>query len=161
MKRHHTGLRRERSRVRRRTDAELDVTRFDELKNLRLLAELGTRILIDQNRTATQFLELVGEKIARDAIPGGLWLVIGKAIMLCLLRHAVVIQTLVRIPSVIWHIALLIAGISPSPSGLFCALPMCNTHWRRPTMVIVSCSTPIYGIRPAARLTRKPMPLLA
>src|SRR6516165_10811000 len=87
MKRHHTGLRRERSRVRRRTDAELDVTRFDELKNLRLLAELGTRILIDQNRPATQFLELVGEKIARDAIPGGLWLVIGKAIMLCLLRQ--------------------------------------------------------------------------
>src|ERR1700751_6485242 len=87
MKRHHPSLWGERSRVCRRADAELDVTRFHQLKNLGLLAELSARILVDQHRPVTQFLELVGEKIASDAVSGRFWLVVGKAIMLYLLRN--------------------------------------------------------------------------
>src|SRR5262245_34634180 len=111
MKRHHTSLGRERCRVCRRTDAELYVAGFHQLKNLRLLAELATGILVDQHRPATQFPELVGEKVARDAISGGVWLVVGKAIKLYLLRQCGADPSGGEIPSVIRQIALRTAGI--------------------------------------------------
>src|SRR5262249_24558860 len=61
MQRHDTGLRRDRRGVRRRYDREVDVARFDQLKNLRLLPQLRARILIDKHRAFAQFLELGGK----------------------------------------------------------------------------------------------------
>ena len=63
-------------------DAEFDVARFHELQDLRLLPELRARILVDQHRALAQFLELVGEDIADNAVAGRLRLIIGEAIML-------------------------------------------------------------------------------
>ena len=86
VQRHDAGLRRHCRGVRRRRDAELDVAGFHELKHLRLLSELRARILIDQHGALAQVFQLVGKDIAEDAVPSGLGLVIGKAIMLHLLR---------------------------------------------------------------------------
>src|SRR5262249_48464847 len=86
VQRHHPGLRRYGRGVRRRRDAELDIAGFHELEHLRLLPELGARILIDEHRALAELLELVGKDVAEDAVSGRLGLVIGKAIMLPLLR---------------------------------------------------------------------------
>ena len=67
-------------------NAEFDVAGFHQLQHLRLLPELGARILVDQHGALAQRLELVGEDIAEDAIAGRLRLVVGEAIMLHLLR---------------------------------------------------------------------------
>src|SRR5262249_56535664 len=73
--------------VRRRYTKIRAVGGVADSKHLRFRAERGPGILIKQPRPATQFLELVGEKIAGDAVSGCLWLVIGKAIMLYVLSH--------------------------------------------------------------------------
>ncbi len=79
MQRHHAGLRRERSGVRRRTDAELDVARLQELQNLRLLPKLRSGILIDEHGALAQLLELFGKDVAGNAVTGVSRLVVGKA----------------------------------------------------------------------------------
>src|SRR5262249_57676636 len=87
MERHTAVLGRGCCRFCRRSAADFFAAFFHQMNILRLSAELATGILVDQHRPATQFPELVGEKVARDAISGGVWLVIGKAIMLYLLRQ--------------------------------------------------------------------------
>jgi hypothetical protein len=86
MQRHHPGLRGNRRGVGRGDDGELDVAGFDQLQQLRLLAELRAGILVDQHGALAQLLELVGEQVAGDRIAGVARLVIGKAIMFYLLR---------------------------------------------------------------------------
>src|SRR5712692_7015833 len=86
MQRHHAGLRRHGRGVRRRRNGEIDVARFQELQHLRLLAELRTRILVDDEGALAQFLELGGEEIAGNAVSRGLRLVIGEAVVLRVLR---------------------------------------------------------------------------
>src|SRR5215471_2434508 len=87
VQRHHAGLWRQSRSVGRRADAELNVARLNELKDLRLLTKLGAGILVDQHRAFTQFLELVREQITGDAVSGGLGLVVGETKMLYLLRR--------------------------------------------------------------------------
>src|SRR5262249_23862157 len=153
MNRHPPGWRRKRARIGRQTDADLNAAVFHQLKTLRLLAELGAGILIDQYRPAAQFLELVGEKIAGDAIPGGFWLVIGKAIMLYLLRHCSGDPSGGEDPKRNPAYCIACCRHLLSLSSFFRALPMCNTYYRRPTMVIVACNAPVYGA-PNIRDTR-------
>ena len=86
MHRHHAGLRRQRRGIGGRGNTELDIAGFHQLQDLRLLPELRAWILVDQHAALAQFLQLVGEDIAEDAIAGGLGLIIGEAIMLHLLR---------------------------------------------------------------------------
>src|SRR6516164_4734931 len=161
MKRHHAGLRRERRRVRRRTDAEFDIACFDQLQNLRLLPELGAGILVDQHRPTAQFLELVGEKIARDAISSGFWLIIGKAIMPYLLRRCGADPSGGEDPkrNPVYRIT-----DSRHLTLRYSNLSMCNICYHQPTMLVVPRNAPVYG-RPeypaGKRLTRKPAPLLA
>src|SRR5215469_8759017 len=163
MKRHHAGLRRKRRRVRRRTDAEFDIACFDQLKNLRLLPELGAGILVDQHRATAQFLELVGKKITRDAISGGFWLVIGKAIMLHLLRRCGADPSGSEDPkrnpahrtACCRHLTL------PCPV-CFQTLSMCNTYYQHDGGRTTQRADRLRPEYPAGRrLTRKPAPLLA
>jgi hypothetical protein len=66
--------------------AKSDVTGLEKLQHLRLLSELSAGKLIDQHRSAAQFLELVGEDIGRNPVARGSRLIIGKPIMNCSLR---------------------------------------------------------------------------
>ena len=81
VQRHHAGLRRERRGVRRRADAELDVAGLHQLQHLRLLPELRAGILVDDHRALAQLLELVGEDVAGDAVPGVARLVVGESVV--------------------------------------------------------------------------------
>ena len=83
---HHAGLRRHGRGIGRRGDAELDIAGLHELQHLRLLSELGARILIDQHRALAQLFQFVCKDVAEDAVSGRLGLVICEAIMLHLLR---------------------------------------------------------------------------
>ena len=82
MQRHHAGLRRDRRGVGRRHDGEIDVARLHQLQDLRLLPELGARILIDQHLALAQILQLGREDIVGDAVSGIELLVVGEAIVL-------------------------------------------------------------------------------
>ena len=82
VQRHHAGLRRQGGGIGRRADAEFDVARFHELQDLRLLAELGAGILVDQHRALAEFLQLVGEHVADDAVAGRVGLVVGELVVL-------------------------------------------------------------------------------
>jgi hypothetical protein len=86
MQRHHAGLRRQGRGIRGGGNAELDVAGFHQLQHLRLLAKLGTGILIDQHGALAQLLELVAENIADDAVARRLRLIVGEAIMFDFLR---------------------------------------------------------------------------
>ena len=82
VQRHHAGLRRQRRGIGRRADAELDVAGLHELQHLRLLAELGAGILVDQHRALAELLQLVGEDVAGDAVARRVGLVVGEPVVL-------------------------------------------------------------------------------
>src|SRR5262249_45340478 len=63
-------------------EAELNVARLDQLQHLRLLAELAAGILVDQHRALAQFLELLGEDVAGDAVARADRLVVGELVVL-------------------------------------------------------------------------------
>src|SRR5207237_10703984 len=86
MQRHHTGLWRDRRGVGRGDDREFDVAGFHQLQELRLLAELRTRILVDQHGALAQFLEPGGKHIVGDAVSSIELLVVGEAIVSDFLR---------------------------------------------------------------------------
>jgi hypothetical protein len=86
MHRHHAGLRRQRRRVGRRGNAEFDVACLHQLQHLRFLPELRAGILVDQHGALAQGFQFVSENVAEDSIARRLWLVVGEAIMLHLLR---------------------------------------------------------------------------
>ena len=79
VQREHAGLRRQRRRVGRRRDDEVDVAGAHLLQHLRLLAELRAGELVDAHLAAAQLLQLGVEDVGGDAVGGGRRLVVGEA----------------------------------------------------------------------------------
>jgi hypothetical protein len=77
--REHPGLRLQGRRVGGRGDRKIDIARAQLLQDLRLLAELRARELVDRHRAVAHFGQFVGEGVGGDAIGRRVRLVVGEA----------------------------------------------------------------------------------